>query len=387
MQNAVEFITLELRPRLRSCNVFIAMRDDVCSKNVRIKILESNIVLTLKDHSVSFSLPSVKVIPTSLSVLSVMSNWICFRLQTAPLDTVFGSFNTEVVTDSEIRSEVRSNVVCSPPVLEDLKLLCKTSECVMLCACCKNVISKSISFKRFLPVPDTDYDPNEWFCCNHNSNITATDLQPRDSDYLYTSCFSLMHKSIFKSTAYLDNGTLTCGKCLLHIGTLYKNGLYKIWNCCVDHEAQSDTSSPSTVNATDPLNDFLLLVRDSLSEILGEEIVLQTCVGRQSHCLLIKPMDHKLNLITEPSRKIPGDTDTILLQQKCVTKVLYKYETSRVSAAVTVNYSTTKYYEVGLPIIEAGLKYLLLSTKRLPHVYRTVVTDYFLGYIVSQEVN
>jgi len=86
-------------------------------------------------------------------------------------------------------------------------------------------------------------------------------------------------------------------------------------------------------------------------------------------------MDCKLNLITEPDHITVCDTDIISLQQKCAAKVLYKYETNKITVI-------TNCYEVGLPIIEAGLNYLLSSTKRLPHIYRTAATGYFLGYIV-----
>ncbi|GAB1861901.1 E3 ubiquitin-protein ligase E3D [Camponotus japonicus] len=368
----MEFITLELRPRLQSCNAFIAVRKDLCLKNVRIKLMESNIILVLEDCRINLSLPSVKIVPTSLSTLNVINNWICFRLQTAPLKSVFGSFSTEIITHTNT-SVQSSNSLQS--FLDNIKLLFKTSECIILCTCCKNVLSKSINFKRFLSLPDLEYDPNEWFCCKHSSNV-ITNVQLQESDYLYGSCFSVLHKNIFENNVHIDNKALICNKCLLHIGTPHAYSLFKIWNCCVDYKPQS--SALNTINATDPLNDFLLLIKDSLSEILGEEIILQTSVGKQIHCLLIKPMDCKLNLITEPNHKVMNDIDTIFLQQKCVTKVLYKYGTNKIT---NTNYSNIKHIEVGLSIIEAGLNYLLLSTKRLPHVYRTI-TDCFLGYIV-----
>ncbi|XP_012533372.1 uncharacterized protein LOC105835003 [Monomorium pharaonis] len=374
----MELITLELRPRLQSCNVFISMSKDLCLKDVQIKLLESNIVLIVKDCYMNFSLPSVKVIPTSLSTLSIMNNWIFFRLQTAPLESTFGSFSTEVITNSN--GLVRSSTY-SQPILNDIKLLFETSKCTILCACCKNVISKSISFKRFLPLPDAEYDPSEWFCCKHSCNTFSNNVQPQEFDYLYGSCFSVLHENTFGNVC-IDNKTLTCNKCLLHIGTLHAYNLFKIWNCCVDYKPQNDTLS--IVNATNPLGDFLILLKDSLSEVLGEEIILQSSVGKQTHRLLIKPMDCKLNLITEPDHTTVRDTDTLSLQQKCAAKVLYKYETNIIT--IITNYLNVKYHEVGLPIIEAGLNYLLSSTKRLPHIYRTAVTGYFFGYIVLQEI-
>lgn len=373
----MELITLELRPRLQSCNIFISVRKDLCLRNVQIKLLESNLILTVEDCSMNFSLPSIKVIPTSLSTLSIINNWIYFRLQTAPLESAFGSFSTEVLTN--LNKSIRLSTY-SQPILDNIKLLFETSKCNILCACCKNVISNSISFKRFLPLPDTEYDPDEWFCCKHSCNV-ANNMQPQESDYLYGSCFSVLHKNIFGNNVCINSKTLTCNKCLLHIGTFHAYSLFKIWNCCVDYKPQNNVLS--TISATDPLSDFLILVRDSLSEILGEEIVLQTSVGKQAHCLLIKPMDCKLNLITEPDKTV-CDTDIISLQQKCTAKVLYKYEINKVT--IITNYLNVKYHEVGLPVIEAGLNYLLLSTKRLPHIYRTAATGYFFGYIALQEI-
>lgn len=377
----MEFLTLELRPLLQSCNAFIAMRKDLNLKDVQIKLSKNNIALVFKDYSINFSLPFIRIVPTSLSMLIIRDNWLCFRLQTAPLESVFGSFSTEVVTGSNKSLQLTS---CSQPILEDIKLLFKASECVVSCACCKNIISRATAFKRILPLPDIQCSPDEWFCCKHNSDNIIKDIETQESDYLYGSYFALLCKSIFISSLHIDNKTLTCDKCFLHIGTLYSCNLFKIWNCCVDYKPQNETLS--TVNATDPLNDFLTFIKDSLSDILGEEIILQTSIGKQTHYLLIKPMDRALNLITEPSSnnyQTISDTDTsISLQQKCVAKVLYKYDTNEITS--TNNYWNIEYHEVSLPMIEAGLKHLLSSTKRLPHNYRNVA-DYFLGYIVLRE--
>lgn len=367
----MEFITLELRPRLQSCNVFIAMKRDVNLNNVRIKLLESSIRLVLQDCTVNFLLSSIKVVPTSLSMLSIKDNWISFRLLTAPLESVFGSFSAEIITDLD---KSVKQATCSKPICKDIELLCETSDCTILCTCCKNVISKLITFKRFLAFPDTEYNPDEWFCCKHNTNFMSNNIEPKISDYLYGTCFSILNKNIFKSSLHIDNKTLICNKCLLHIGTLYTNNLFKIWNCCIDYKSQNEPLS--VVSATNPLDDFLILVKNSLSGILGEEIILQTSVGKQTHYLLIKPMERKLNLFTESHCK--AIDNTISLKQQYVTKVLYKYDTNEVTA--TTNNLNVKNHEVGLPIIEAGLKHLLSSTKRLPHIHRTV-TSYLLGYI------
>lgn len=373
----MELITLELRPRLQSCNAFIAMRKNLNTKDVRVKLSENNISIVFKDYSINFLLPFIKIIPTSLSMLSIRNNWLCFRLQTMPLESVFGSFSTEVVTGSNKSLQLIS---CPKLILEDIKLLFKASEYIVSCACCKNAISKTIAFKRILPLPDIQYSPDEWFCCNHNSNNIVKNIETQESDYLYGSYFTLLHKNIFISSLHVNNKTMTCDKCFLHIGTLYSCNLFKIWNCCVEYKSQD---SLNTVDATDPLSDFLMFIKDSLNDILGEEIILRTSIGKQTHYLLIKPMDRALNLITEPCHQTISNVNTsITLQQKCVVKVLYKYNTNEITS--TDNHWNIEYHEVGLPMIEAGLKHLLSSTKRLPHHYRNV-EDYFFGYIVLRE--
>ncbi|KAH0955264.1 hypothetical protein HN011_000206 [Eciton burchellii] len=386
----MEFITLELRPRLQSCNVFIAMRQDSrLKKKVKVKLSESNIILVLEESSVNFSLPSVKVIPTSLSALSVTSNWICFRLQMAPSEFVFGSFSREIITDSS-RTVETTVTRRSPSILNDLRLLFESSECNVSCTCCKSIISKSINFKRFLPLPDTDYDPNEWFCCKHASKIIPSDLRPRETDYLYGCHFSALRQDIFLAdNVQVNDGALICKKCSLHIGMPHAYGLFKLWNCCVDYKGRNDAEGPSnSVNATDPLDDFLMLVKVSLSESLGQpvEIILQTSIGKRIHYLRIRPMDRGLNLMTEPSHGVNHDNDIIFLQHKQVAKVLYRYGTSD-TIATTVNNidnaANVTHHEASLTTIEAGLKYLSSSTERLPHVHRTVATeDSVFGYIV-----
>lgn len=381
----MEFITLELRPRLQSCNVFIAMRRDFRFKNkLEINLMESNVALVLEEISINIILPSVKVIPTSLSALSVTSNWISFRLQMAPSKSVFGSFGTEIVTDS---SRTIESIARPPSVVDDLKLLFESSDCNILCTCCKNVISKAINLERFLPLPDREYDPNEWFCCKQNiSRVVPCDVQPRETDYLYGSGFSVFHKGILAGSVQVNDNALTCNKCSLHIGTLYMHSSFKVWNCCIDYEPRNRDRA-NTVNATDPFDDFLTLVKVALNETLvqaAEEIVLQTCSSKRIHRLRIRPMDRKLHLLTEPDTA-NRDTDTIVLQEKHVAKVLYEYGTSDDRVAGTIDCTNVTRHQVSLSVIEAGLRYLSSSTKRLPHVYRSVATgsDRFLfGYIV-----
>lgn len=303
----------------------------------------------------------------------------------APFRSVFGSFNTEIITDSctENSSTIES-VAHSPPILDDVKSSFESSECNILCTRCKDTISRSINFKRFLPLPDTEYDPDEWFCCKDTSKIVPSGIRSRETDYLYGSYFSALHRDIFVTNVQTDENTLICSKCSSHLGMLYANNLFKIWNCCIDYEPCNGAGS--TVSATDPLADFLTLVKVSLmneSRAQSEEITLRTG-KRPVHCLRVRPMDRKLSLMTEPGDGIVHDTDTIVLQRKYVAKVLYEYRTN--DTISTINDTNTTYHEVNLSMIEAGLKYLLSSTKRLPHIYRTAAAaNCFFGYIDLQE--
>lgn len=362
----MEFITLELRPRLQSCNVFILLKTNSDMKKLQIKLSKESISLT-GNIMTEFLLPSVKIIPNSLSMLNIHGNWVCFRLQTEPLDSVFGSFKTEIIN-------LKSQINVSTDRIGNEECLFKSSKCTILCTCCKNVISKTIEFKRVLPFPDIDYDTSDWFCCKGHNNDVSMTLCPKEFDLLYGLFFLVLHKNVFTENLQINKKIVTCRRCLHHLGTIQTNDSFKIWNCSVDFKLSNHSLIVKV--ASNPLHDFFLILKNSLNGTIGEEVILKSLESNLTHYVFIKPMDWNLNLITEPKQDCCNNV--ISLIQTGATKVLYKYGTDE--TIVSSNFSMIKDWEVSLAVIETGLKYLLSSTERFPQTYRTAA-DYYIGHI------
>ncbi|KZC11705.1 PREDICTED: uncharacterized protein LOC107189804 [Dufourea novaeangliae] len=368
----IESVTLELRPRLQICNAFIHLRTIVNSENVRVKLLEESIEISIGNEMLKLLVKSIKFIPNSLSALSVTNNWICFRIQIRS-NSVFGSFQTELVNNSVPKINFPNDSV-NKCTLENSELL-NASDCHILCTCCKTVLSKKILVKRVLPVPDMNYDPGEWFCCTHNHDDISQNLVPSESDIFYTALFFVVQSSLFNNNLKVDGNSIICNRCLQYLGKTDKNNLFKLWSYCIDYSSSNDVKLRS---ASDPFNDFLLAIKTSMTGMFGEEIILQSFVGKETHCLILKPMDWNLNLMIEP--KQITNNNSITLQKVSIVKALYKYETKK----SIIDSTNRSYCEVGPSVIKAGLEHLLLSTKRFPQLHR-VASDYYIGHIYLEK--
>ncbi|XP_071863342.1 E3 ubiquitin-protein ligase E3D [Bombus fervidus] len=359
----IESITLELRPRLQICNVFIHLNKKVNSTGVAIKLSKESIKITIENNTIIFLTKFVKLIPDSLSTLDITNNWICFRAQTIS-DPVFGSFKTQIITNPAF------DVNSLKDTFKTIELF-NTGKCHIMCASCKNILSKDMCIKRILPVPDMNYDSSEWFCCKHNHSNTMYNLIPSESDIFYGSLFFRIHASLFNHNLKIDENIAICNRCLQHLGKILTDNSLKLWNCAVDYNFLDNSESKT---ATDPFNDFLLAIKTSMTGIFGEEIILQCFVGKEIHSLILKPMDWHLNLMIEP--KEISDDNIVTLKRISVVKVLYKYETNK-NILDSVNKS---YCEVSFLVIRAGLEHLLTSTKRFPQPHRTA-SDCYIGHI------
>lgn len=363
----MESVTLELRPRLRSCNVFISVRNMVDLDTIQLRLNEDIITFKIDDTVNKLLLSFVKILPNSLCLLKVSGNWISFRIQTKPFDSKFGSFETEIVAVSDVQSgTAKSNV-------KHVELPLKEHNYVLHCTHCENVISNTVHFKKVLPLPSSDCDPNEWFCCQHNGNEYSTLLNPRESDYFYGAYYCILHKNIFKANLKL-NETVVCNRCLSVLGMLRDDNSVKIWNCCVKYKLLNEPFL--THKASDPLDDFILITKSFMDDIANGQFLLEASTTNGTHYMLIQPMDRQLEVLVEPDSV--NDNNLIHLRQTYVTKVLYKYGENKTELAC--NTTQLQYCQVALPIMLAGIEHLLSSTKRFPPAYR-VVDKLHVGYI------
>lgn len=370
MMEKIDSITIELRPRLCICNAFVRLKGNIQQNEIQVQLYDEYIRLILQGKTVNLLLDFIKVIPTTISALCVTSNWICFRIQTRS-DPAFGSFKTEIVTNYTSSLNLYNNA----PNKEDCFNL---SKCTILCSCCKNTLSKAVKFKRFLPLPDIDSDPSEWFCCKHSQANTSRIIAFQESDFFYTPLVAVLHNSIFTDTIFLDKNILICKRCLHHIGKNYDSSCYKLWNCSIEYQF-ADLSAAQT--ASNCLNDFFIAVQTSMIGLLGEEIILHYNTHMENHYLRVKPMDRQLTLLTEPQNTC--NSNSLCLQKLSVMTVLYKYETE-VNNDTDLNLNL-KYCEVSLQVIEAGFKYLVSSTKRYPETHRGALGHY-IGYMELEKL-
>ncbi|XP_043483047.1 uncharacterized protein LOC122511699 [Leptopilina heterotoma] len=361
-KNFLGNITIEVRPRLRSCIVFIYIGDKDPSL-IDVKLSETNITITCEKLSKSLILPSVKLLPTSLSSLRISSKWISFRVQTNP-DTIFGTFKTEIMNDIAKTIVVDNSKKYNLPAIG--------SKCCLRCKCCENIITIVINCKRVLPLPDRDCDPGEWFCCKHSTKVDfAKLLKPQETDYFYGSAFSVINSRNFRNLTEKYN-TILCKKCLTILGMKEDNESIRIWNFCVERQINDEEFKVICHSA---LDEFIATIKDC-SEIMGEEILLESLEGNTTHYILMKPMEWQLELLTEANTKWEGES--IRLQKTRVIKVFYKYGES--GKSVRNEFVHSKYYLIALPLLMAGIEHLISSTKRFPPSYRTVA-QYYVGFI------
>ncbi|XP_051162073.1 uncharacterized protein LOC127282045 [Leptopilina boulardi] len=356
-------ITVEVRPRLRSCIVFIYIGDNDPSL-IDVKLSETSIKIKCEKISKNLILPSVKLLPTSLSSLRITSKWISFRVQTNP-DTIFGTFKTEIMNDIARTITMENSLIKQnlPQIGSQLLLRCK---------CCENIITNIINCKRVLPLPNRDCDPGEWFCCKHTKVDFAKLLIPQDTDYFYGPAFCVLNNNNFQNLIEKYN-TILCKKCLTILGIKEDNESMRIWNCCVERKINDDKEFQLICQS--PLDEFVSTIKDC-SEIMGEEILMEALEGNKTHYILMKPMEWQLELLTESNIKWEGES--IRLKKSQVIKVFYKYGECKKS--VRNEFVHSKYYLIALPLLIAGIEHLICSTKRFPPSYRTV-TQYCVGYI------
>ncbi|XP_012264164.2 uncharacterized protein LOC105690705 [Athalia rosae] len=368
----METITIEVRSRLRSCNIFISTRDILERSSVKLKLNESVIVLSIAGQTKYIPLRSIKIAPKTLSSLNVSRNWISLRVQTEPDHPTHGSFKTELVGTSNAIGDPNNK---SAQVEHRLK----EKNCILHCSRCKNEISDKLFFKRVLPLPGENCDPSEWFCCNHNGDDYATLPDPKESDCFYEKHYRVLNKTILKEELILDGvrEEVTCNRCLSVLGNWWSTSKksVKFWNCCVDFKYLDDASTIE--KASDPLKDFFLILSDRKDIFTGNRLLIEAFDGDRPHYLLIQLMDQNLELLTEKNLSKLGKDDTIDLATSRVTKLLYKY--TEIEAEMKSFSEDVDRCQVALPVMLAAMDHLSTTTKRYPPAYR--ITDkYFVGY-------
>ncbi|KAL0859802.1 hypothetical protein ABMA27_010146 [Loxostege sticticalis] len=355
----IKNIFMELRSRLRSCNVYITTGVDF-SKNCNLKIsIQSNCIVLnyyddckLKRNDSLSSIESLSdcdeydeetdvtaiipiaefcyIIPNSMSCLKINQNTISFRILTEPKNG--GNFFNELLAPNKLQEPVQKN---------ELKINVKANdELKFICRNCSNVVSEeSVKFDRVLELPSVNMDLSEWFCHAHVSKDQEDVLKPNKKDFLYRLTFFMINKSSLAEKTNKFNSkrdVYHCNRCLAWLGLKSKDSV-KLFNTEVKiiqngvEQAVFSHKTPSDDMITD---DFIFTIEKMTREFnLGLQytvmckIVLECAVSTNNkQYLLIWVMDRELQVLKNVGEFI--ENDKIKLQSNFLTKILFKVESS-----------------------------------------------------------
>ncbi|XP_013184713.1 uncharacterized protein LOC106130420 [Amyelois transitella] len=356
----IQSIFMELRSRLRSCNVFITTGVDF-SKNCNLKIsIQSNCIVLnyyddgkLKRRDSLSSIESLSdcseddsdvmcvipieefchIIPNSMSCLKFEKNTISFRILTEP--RTGGNFYKEILnSDTNESSNKKSELIINVKVDDEIKIVCSN---------CSNTISKNlVKFERILELPTTNLDMSEWFCHghghDHDTKFEPT-LKSNKDDFLYRLTFFVINNSVLSEKTNKFNAKRDiyhCNRCLAWLG-LKEKGNVKLFNSEVkmtkDDFEKSVFSHKNTLGDIQT-DDFIFTIEKLTQEFnLGFQYVVMckiilecTVATNKKQYLLIWVMDKELQVLKNSGEHI--DSEKIKLQSSFLTKILYKIEFS-----------------------------------------------------------
>ncbi|CAK1549114.1 unnamed protein product [Leptosia nina] len=405
----VKNILVELRSRLRSCNVYMTTNIDFSKNcNLKISIQADCIVLnyyndgfkrsdslssieSLSDYSDDESDLSCKIpieefcyiIPNSMSCLKVDKNTISFRILTEPKNG--GGFYSEYVSTNRIENKQQMN---------NMKINLISNENVKIaCANCLNIISNNIvKFDRVLELPTSNLDMSEWFCHGHGHGDTSDPvvLKPNKLDFLYRLTFFVINNNTLSEKTNKFNSRREiyhCNRCLAWLG-LKKKDTVQLYNCEVkilqnSIENYAFTHKNSTDNIS--IDDFIYTIENMMNEFnLGMQytimykIVLECSFSATNkQYLLIWIMDKELQVLRNSDESILNDK--IKLHSTVLTKILYKIETTLNDEVETwLADPSVISTDISKGMFLSGIDHLQKMSLKVPEMFR-----FTNGYCVS----
>lgn len=414
----IKNIFMEVRSRLRSCNVYITTGVDL-NKNCNLKIsIQSNCIVLnyyndendkLKRRDSLSSIESLSdcysedesevtstipiddfcyIIPNSMSCLKIDKNTISFRILTEPKNG--GNFYKELLTTkTEQNATKTSEIIISVKAGQELKITCSN---------CSNIISDNvIKFDRILELPSANLDMSEWFCHGHshgtnhvNSSQNEEVLKPNKSDFLYRLTYFVINKVLLADKTNKFNckrEVYHCNRCLAWLGIKSKDTV-KLFNSEVKIN-QNGVEKSVFVHKMPikdmQIDDFIYTIEKMMKEFnLGLQytimckIVLECIISAsKKQYLLIWVIDKELQVLRNNEDLI--EHERIKLQSNFLTKILFKTELSlneEVEAWLTDPAVVST--EVSKSMFCQGLDHLQKMSLKVPESFRNAN-----GYCVS----
>lgn len=400
----IKNIFIELRSRLRSCNVYITTSIDL-NKNCNLKInIQSNCIVLnyYNDSSRRDSLSSIEslsdysddefddssiivigefchIIPNSMSCLKIDKNTISFRVLTQPKNGNFYSeFLSTNLTNSLKINELKINVKAE----YDMKIIC---------ANCSNVISvEAVKFDRILELPSENIDMSEWFCHGHgHGNTEPIVLKQNKNDFLYRLTYFVIKNNLLseKTNKFnLKRDVYHCNRCLAWLG-LKKKDTVKLFNSEIKIQQNSTDNyvfshnNPTNISVDDFIYTIECMTKESnlgLQYAVMCKIVLECSLSSTNkQYLLIWVMDKELQVL----RNNEVVNDKVTLNSSFLTKILYKVELCLNEEVESwLSDPTVVSTDISKSMFYKGIEHLNTTSQKVPEAFRSS-NGYSISYL------
>lgn len=405
----IDNVFMELRSRLRSCNVYITTGVDFIKENCNLKISIQSDCIVLNCYIEDFgskrrdSLSSIEslsdsydetdeeldvstyipisefchIIPNSMSCLRIDKNTVSFRILTEPKNG--GNFYTELLTTGKPENSVKKqNLKINIKISEELKIVCSN---------CSNVLSDGcVKFDRILELPSANLDMTEWFCHGHShghghGNEADVVIKQNKLDFLYRLTYFVIDRSILSEKSNKFNSkreVYHCSRCLAWLGLKIKDTV-RLYNSEVKvHNNEKEVHIFSYENQPDNVhvNDFIQTI-ESITEdfkigfqyaVMCKIVLECTISAAKKQYLLIWIMDKELQVL---KNKENVTNNKIELKSSFVTKILYKIELALneevenwLTDPVVVN------TEISKNMFSEGIEHLQKMASKVPESFR-----------------
>ncbi|XP_013178653.1 PREDICTED: uncharacterized protein LOC106125815 [Papilio xuthus] len=408
----IKNIFIELRSRLRSCNVYITTSIDL-NRNCNLKInIQSNcIVLNYyndNNYSRRDSLSSIEslsdysddefddtsivaidefchIIPNSMSCLKIDKNTISFRVLTQPKNG--GNFYTEFLSANNLTDSIKTS---------ELKInLNAENDMKIICANCSNVISiESVKFDRILELPTENIDMSEWFCHGHSHGNTSEPILPvlkqNKNDFLYRLTYFVVNKNLLseKTNKFnLKRDIYHCNRCLAWLGIKIKDTV-KLFNSEIKIQQNSTDSyvfthnNPTNISIDDFIYTIECMTKESnlgLQYAVMCKIVLECTISiTNKQYLLIWVMDKELQVLRNNE---VIESEKVTLNSSFLTKILYKVELCLNDEVESwLSDPTVVSTDISKSMFCKGLEHLKSTSQKVPEAFRSS-NGYNISYL------
>lgn len=291
-------LIIEIRPRIRSANVFIEFNNNLDSCP---SIVLTKHSIEIADKQTSLGVPCDNLIIVTDSLTNVMFNKtkLNFRFTTENVLGERGCYKTELLVNAKEHFEINT---CK-------QLLKKNTNYIIHCLNCKRALSNTVRFKRVLPLPSEGSNPNEWFCHQHTES--KFDFQPKIDDVFYAISYVNIHVSNM-SCIKKSGKVVVCRYCFSWLGVECDKHTLRLWHNTVNFV--SNTKSIESCSLSDILQSIKIMLEQ-----------LNTCVKLIINCqstsekkdiVLLWVLEKKLQILFKDCNGVKSHN---------VAKVLFKF--------------------------------------------------------------